>query len=107
MSEPDASHPCLSCGACCASYRVSFHWAEAPDSLDEALLHRLGPRQLCMRGTEHDAPRCIALQGEIGRAVSCKVYVHRPPPCDELKPGQPQCQRARARHGLPALEIRP
>ncbi|HOC10952.1 MAG TPA: YkgJ family cysteine cluster protein, partial [Thermomonas sp.] len=21
-------HPCLSCGACCAYFRVSFHWSE-------------------------------------------------------------------------------
>ena len=25
-------HPCLTCGACCAHFRVSFHWSEAdPD----------------------------------------------------------------------------
>ena len=23
------SHPCLTCGACCAFFRVSFHWSEA------------------------------------------------------------------------------
>ncbi|HWU69743.1 MAG TPA: YkgJ family cysteine cluster protein, partial [Pseudoxanthomonas sp.] len=22
-------HPCLSCGACCAIFRVSLHWSEA------------------------------------------------------------------------------
>lgn len=24
----DANHPCLRCGACCASFRVAFHWSE-------------------------------------------------------------------------------
>ncbi|THB82127.1 YkgJ family cysteine cluster protein, partial [Pantoea allii] len=26
MSE--ISNPCVSCGACCAHFRVSFYWAE-------------------------------------------------------------------------------
>ena len=30
MSTPSSTlHPCLSCGACCATYRVAFHWSEA------------------------------------------------------------------------------
>ena len=24
-----AAHPCLRCGACCAAFRVAFHWSEA------------------------------------------------------------------------------
>ena len=24
-----AANPCLDCGACCASFRVSFYWSEA------------------------------------------------------------------------------
>ena len=27
------SHPCLTCGACCAFFRVSFHWSEADPAL--------------------------------------------------------------------------
>ena len=26
-------HPCLTCGACCAYFRVSFHWSEADPAL--------------------------------------------------------------------------
>lgn len=25
-------NPCMSCGACCAYFRVSFYWAEADDA---------------------------------------------------------------------------
>src|SRR5690606_12667348 len=28
-NEPQLRSPCLDCGACCAYYRVSFHWSEA------------------------------------------------------------------------------
>lgn len=103
MPPTTPTNPCLDCGACCASYRVSFHWAEAPPGLDAALLRPLGPRQLCMAGTEGPAPRCAALRGEVGRGVACTAYEHRPPPCHELEIGHPQCRRARARHGLPPL----
>ncbi|RBD09468.1 YkgJ family cysteine cluster protein, partial [Xanthomonas oryzae pv. oryzae] len=27
------AHPCLTCGACCAYFRVSFHWSEADPAL--------------------------------------------------------------------------
>ena len=25
-------NPCMTCGACCAYFRVSFYWAEADDA---------------------------------------------------------------------------
>jgi hypothetical protein len=27
-----SDNPCVSCGACCAHFRVSFYWAEADDA---------------------------------------------------------------------------
>ncbi len=99
MSEPS---PCTACGACCASYRVSFYWAEA-EALPAALTRPLGRWYACMAGTEQPQPRCQALQGDIGASVACRVYDQRPAPCRELKPGDDKCQRARARHGLPPL----
>ena len=35
------SNPCLSCGACCAFFRASFHWLEttsAPDGVTRLLV---------------------------------------------------------------------
>jgi Fe-S-cluster containining protein len=97
MSEPS---PCTTCGACCATYRVSFYWAEA-EPLPAALTRPLGRWYACMAGTEQPQPRCAALAGEIGGPVACTVYDQRPSPCRELQPGDDKCRRARARHGLP------
>ena len=53
--------------------------------------------------------RCVALQGELGRAVTCAIYDRRPSPCRALVPawedGQPspQCDKARVAHGMEPL----
>jgi Fe-S-cluster containining protein len=57
-----------------------------------------------LRGTDHTPPRCGALGGTVGRAVSCGIYEWRPNPCHELEAGSDACERARARHGLPVLQ---
>jgi Fe-S-cluster containining protein len=66
---------------------------------------------LCrMRGTDHASPRCAALTGRVGVDVRCAIHEWRPSPCREfgaLAPfgrGDPACDRARARHGLPPLD---
>jgi len=107
------THPCLSCGACCAHFRVAFHWSEADPELGGStppgLAETLDPHRLVMRGTQSRAPRCIALQGEVGSDAHCGIYAARPSPCRDLVPawenGQPspQCDRARLAHGLEPL----
>lgn len=57
-----------------------------------------------MRGTDHTPARCAALTGRIGQRVACGIYEWRPNPCRELEPGSDACLRARARHGLGALD---
>lgn len=99
---PAAALDCQRCGACCASYRVSFYWAEAEvHGLPAALVQPLTPVYACLAGTHQAAPRCEALSGEVGRAVACAAYAQRPSPCREVQPGDDKCLRARARHGLP------
>lgn len=106
--------PCLSCGACCACYRVAFHWSEAEPFLGGTvpaeMTVRLDPHRLAMRGTEGGTEvRCTALSGSIGESVHCSIYAQRPSPCRELQPDwqdstpSEQCRKARARHGLPPL----
>jgi len=103
-SAQDSHDPCLNCGACCASFRVSFYWAEADTcAIPEHAVEQLSPLYACMSGTNSNAPRCIALQGTIGRNVRCSLYAHRPSPCREVQPGDEKCRRAREKHGLPAL----
>lgn len=100
---------CQHCGACCASFRVSFYWTEAQGEHDPAglgvpvhLTQPVSPHLLCMQGTHARHPRCAALQGEVGQAVGCSVYAQRPSPCREVQPGDAQCLKARSRHGLPS-----
>lgn len=90
---------CLSCGACCMTYRVSFYWAEADArGLPPFLTERVTPTLSCMAGTNARAPRCAALRGTV-----CSVYEQRPEPCREVQVGDDKCLRARAYHGLPPL----
>ncbi len=106
-------HPCLRCGACCASYRVAFYWAETaphtPDGIPQSLTRKLDPLRVAMAGTDQPAPRCVALRGMVGEDAHCSEYARRPSPCHELKPAwedgrpSPQCDRARLRHGLTPL----
>lgn len=106
-------HPCLSCGACCAQYRVAFHWLESDASIEggvpAALAERLDAHRLCMRGTYSGPVRCVALEAEIGVHSRCSIHPRRPSACREVdaswESGQAsaQCDRARLAHGLPVL----
>lgn len=108
----DLTNPCMTCGACCAYFRVSFYWAEADDGGGVVPVDLTEPLSLMMRnmrGTNDRTPRCVALQGEPGGCVSCGIYEQRPSPCREFTMSgengvlNEACDRARARHGLPAL----
>lgn len=111
MSE---ENPCLSCGACCAAFRVVFYWAEGADgdgSVPVHLTQDFNQFLRCMQGTNCAAPHCVALDGEIGQAVRCTIYPDRPSPCRDFAPagekGEPneRCDRARAKFGLPPLAV--
>ena len=83
------SHPCLSCGACCATFRVSMHWSEADPALGgavpAALTERLDAHQVCMRGTWEPAPRCVALDAVIGQYSRCTIHPQRPGACRQVQ----------------------
>ena len=114
VSFQPMSHPCTRCGACCAYFRVAFHWSEtdafAAGVVPAALTGALDPHRVAVRGTQARAPRCVALRAEIGVHAACSIYEQRPSVCRELVPaweqGQPspQCDRARAAHGLAPLQ---
>ena len=105
-------HPCLTCGACCATFRVSFPNAEldsAWGSVPVDLTEPLTPSRSVMRGTAREPVRCEQLVGVIGASTSCRVHPLRPTPCREFaaswEDGTPhdRCDAARARHGLAPL----
>lgn len=80
-------NPCMTCGACCAYFRVSFYWAEADDAggvVPTQLTEPLTPFLRCMSGTNQRQSRCTALSGEIGESVHCTIYHQRPSPAASL-----------------------
>lgn len=109
----DSTNPCLTCGACCAYFRVSFYWAEADDAklggVPVAMTERVGVSRLAMRGTTASQPRCVALTGAVGQCVSCTIHPSRSSTCREFEASwqngkaNADCDKARAAYGLPPL----
>ena len=98
---------CTTCGACCAAYRVDFHRLDLDTvpggAVPAELTIPLTANLVRMRGSDDFPPRCVALEGEVGREVRCAIYAQRPGPCVELEAGSEACNRARRRHGLAEL----
>ncbi len=103
------SQECIKCGACCASFRVSFYWGETSaheqGSVPAELTTAISPHHVCMKGTERKPVHCIALMGEVGREVSCSIYEQRSSTCRQFEAGSEDCAKARKIHGLPELEF--
>ena len=106
-------NPCLTCGACCAYFRASFHWSEGDDaggSVPVGLTVDVDGFRRAMRGTERRATCCVALAGTVGAAVRCEIYENRPSVCREFNAsgedgvGNEKCDRARLAFGLAPLE---
>lgn len=109
------TNPCLTCGACCAVYHVSFYWAEtdaaAPDGVPDHLTEKMNDFRVQMKGTSSPNPRCIALEGEIGTSVRCSIYAQRASVCRDFLPSfqdgdgivNEHCDRARQVHDLEPL----
>jgi Fe-S-cluster containining protein len=113
-------HPCQSCGACCAFFRVSFYWREAEEAAEgrEAPV----PRELTedrnalfrvMKGTnDNHHVRCVALEGKVGESVACGIYALRPSPCRDFQASfedgthEGRCDSARAKYHLRPLSRR-
>lgn len=107
-------NPCLTCGACCACFRVSFYWAESdlaiPDGVPHHLAEHLQSHYLAMKGTGSRTPRCIALLGTIGKGVHCAIYLKRASVCRNFAPSWENgtvnewCDKARLIWGLQPLD---
>lgn len=112
MVEPN---PCVVCGACCATFRVSFYWSEADDAtpggVPVELTKKLNDFRLMMIGAEGSHPRCIALSGAIGVDAHCSIYERRSSTCREFlasyENGEPdeRCDQARKVWGLEPLTL--
>ncbi|QXH35040.1 YkgJ family cysteine cluster protein [Pseudomonas muyukensis] len=109
MSE---QNPCMSCGACCGYFRVSFFWGECQSAgglVPDDLVVQINPTRVAMIGTDAKPCRCVSLAGEIGTQVACSIYENRSSPCREFEASwengvhNPSCDEARAAYGLPPL----
>lgn len=110
-----AESPCTSCGACCAYFNVLFYWREGErgDSLHPVpadSFEEVDDTYRAMKGTNtRQRPRCVRLEGRIGKHVACTIYENRPTPCRKFKSSysegkkEPRCDEARRRHGLKPL----
>jgi hypothetical protein len=94
---------------------VAFYWREAePDGIWNvplALTVDLDALKRCMKGTESKhQPKCVALQGRIGKRATCSIYENRPSPCRNFSASyedgthRPRCDEARKAHGLEPLQ---
>lgn len=103
------SDACQSCGACCASFRVSFYWAETDahplGTVPVQLTRKVNETYVCMQGTEQTPVRCVALQGEVGSAVGCSIYAVRSSTCREFDAGSEVCNLARQKIGLAPITV--
>ncbi|MBU0730475.1 MAG: YkgJ family cysteine cluster protein [Proteobacteria bacterium] len=108
-----SNNPCLECGACCASYRVSFYWSEAGEDVSCVpieLTGQLSHHRAFMLGTNGQNPRCKALMGIIGKKVHCAIHSRRSSVCRNFisswQDGRPQpdCDKVRARFNLDPLQ---
>ena len=110
MERPN---PCITCGACCAHYRVSFYWAEADDATPQGvpvrMTKKLSEFRRYMIGIDGKNRRCIDLHGEVGKGVHCSIYEQRPSPCRGFEPSwehgkqRERCDKARLTLGLRPL----
>jgi Fe-S-cluster containining protein len=99
LSQVPTQDACLSCGACCTFFRVSFYWAEGLN-MPEHYTEPVSAVYSCMSGTNQPAPRCLALQGTVGQQVSCGIYEARSSSCKEVQIADAQCNKARAAHKM-------
>lgn len=115
LAAPDSTHPCISCGACCAFFRVSFYWREAnadehKNAVPIELTEDVSSTDRCMKGTNvHHNNKCIALKGKIGEKAWCSIYEKRSSTCRNFEASyergikNPRCDEARAKHGMRPL----
>jgi len=112
-------NPCESCGACCAHFRVSFYWGEMDNekggTVPAGMTEDVSPFFQAMKGTNQQHPHCIALEGQIGQMVRCKIYEFRASTCQDFgihwqdgvarinRDDLIRCNQARADYDLPEL----
>ena len=100
------SNPCLTCGVCCKTYRIAFHWLEVDDAtgVPSALVQPLRHHEVIMLGTYGPDVQCAALTVDASTGYTgCSIHGRHPSVCRSVDVGSDRCMRARDKHGLPVL----
>lgn len=103
---------CVDCGACCNYFKVFFSEKESSalgGQVPAQFVEKYDSKRINMIGRKKykDKKPCKALEGEIGKHVSCSIYENRPSVCrafEVISPEgvqNPRCKRAREFYGLP------
>jgi Fe-S-cluster containining protein len=102
-------YDCQQCGACCvdafgrrAYVELRPREARRLRRFGLPVLEGRGGAALATRPHDGEASVCVALDGDIGRACGCSVYVARPSVCRQFEVGGLKCRAARSEAGLPA-----
>jgi uncharacterized protein len=108
---------CQRCGACCcnpAENRAEGYRDYVPVEAGSRLSRRLrilgrytslnahGERHMKLVGAEE---RCAALEGRLGRSVSCAIYADRPAACKKIEAGSSRCVQYRRERGLDPIAV--
>lgn len=97
--------PCVSCGACCAYFKVEFSRENNPQVPWQKIIIQKDKKAF-MKGAEKFKGRCDSLLGNLGENCSCSIYENRPDVCAAfpvwLNNGKqnPKCIKAREHNGL-------
>ena len=90
-------YDCTKCGACCC-----FKWSWPVLRRDRSDATNI-PKEM----QREDYPlmktidgRCVALKGEMGDKVCCKIYNDRPNSCRKFTPGSELCKEARKKFDI-------
>lgn len=97
QSKPD----CETCGACCVlalivtvnpgdEKRLKEYW---DITTDDFVIERVLGRDL-------ETGRCVHLDGDLSRRVSCSIYPDRPDPCRAFEAGSDRCLEYRRMCGI-------
>lgn len=109
--DPNKNY-CLDCGACCNYFKVYFTKEESSElggQVPSDFIEKYDRKNMNMIGRQkfRSGIKCKALEGEIGKQVSCSIYENRPSVCrafEVISPEgvqNPRCKKAREFYGLP------
>lgn len=95
-------YECTKCGACCAKPgKITIFRKEIYDGLKEVINPALAKstmpfgKDYTFIPNNDNSPRCLHLQGELGKNVACKIYSDRPAFCRMYEPGSTLCKKVR------------